>query len=128
MDKNLRILVVDDDYNMTRTLSDILAVSGYSAEMASHAEEGLRKLETEPFDCVVSDICMSGMNGVEFQRQIREKFGEMPVMLITAYADHDMISQAQAQGALAFLEKPLNIPLLMSFLHVIASGVYRPRK
>jgi DNA-binding NtrC family response regulator len=128
MDKPFRILIVDDDQNMTRTLADILAVSGYIAETAALAEDGLKKLEANvgtehrSFDCVVSDIRMPGMNGVEFQRVIREKHGDIPVMLITAYAEHDLIEKARAQGVLSFLEKPLNISLLFSFLRRIASG------
>jgi DNA-binding NtrC family response regulator len=125
MEKTLRILIVDDDHNITRTLADSLTVSGYIAETAAIAEEGLNKLEVHTFDCVVSDIRMPGMNGVEFHRVIKSKYGDIPVVLITAYAEQELIVQARDQGVMTFLEKPLNIPLLFSFLRRIASGEYK---
>jgi len=121
VDKPFRVLIVDDDVNMMRTLADILAASGYIAETTSSALDGLGKLEANPFHCVVTDIRMQGMNGVEFQQVIKDKYGPIPVILITAYADHDLIVRGREQGALAFLEKPLNIPLLLSILRAIAT-------
>jgi DNA-binding NtrC family response regulator len=125
MSEPLGILIVDDDHNMTRTLCDILAVSGFSAETAADALEGLRKLESHCCQVVLTDIRMPGMNGVEFQRAIKEKYPDVRVILITAYADPELIDKGRAQGALAFLDKPLDIPLLLSILRVIAERVSR---
>jgi DNA-binding NtrC family response regulator len=128
MNKPFRILIVEDGQNMMRTLADILTTSGYVAETAGLAEEGLRKMEATPFDCVVSDIVLPGMNGVEFQKVIKEKYGAIPVVLITAYTDNEQIARAREQGALAFMEKPLDIPLLLSFLKVIAQEDFKKNK
>jgi DNA-binding NtrC family response regulator len=125
MSKIIRILIVDDDHNMTRTLCDILAASGFSGETATDAQEGLLKLEQSPFEVVMTDIRMPGMNGVDFQQVIKEKYPETRVILMTAYADYDLISRGRMQGALAFLDKPLNIPLLLSMLRVVREGAFR---
>jgi DNA-binding NtrC family response regulator len=122
------VLIVDDDQNMTRTLADILAASGYAAETATRAEEGLEKLQARRFDSVVSDIRLHGMNGVEFQKKIKEQYGDIPVLLITGYAEHDLIVEARKQGVLAFLEKPLDITQLLSLLRVLASGINKKKK
>ncbi len=121
MARALRILIVDDDLNMTRTLADILSVFGYITDTASRAAEGLQKMTTAAFDCVVSDIRMPDMNGVEFQRAIRQQHDDLPVMLITAYADHDLVVQARAQGLQAFLEKPFEIGQVILWLNEIAT-------
>jgi DNA-binding NtrC family response regulator len=125
MNEPLGVLIVDDDQNMTRTLGDILAASGFAAETATNALEGLRILEAKPCQVVLTDIRMPGMNGVEFQQAIKEKYPDVRVILITAYADPELITKGRAQGALAFMDKPLDIPLLLSILRVIAERITR---
>jgi CheY-like chemotaxis protein len=117
----LRILIVDDDLNMTRTLADILSVFGHFAETATRAAEGLQKMSFTAFDAVVSDIRMPDMNGVEFQRAIRQQHGNLPIMLITAYADHEWLLQARAQGLQAFLEKPFDAFQVVAWANELAA-------
>ncbi len=119
------VLVVDDDQNMTRTLCDILEVSGFPCITALNAKAGLRMLENSPCKVVLTDIRMEGMNGVEFQQVINEKYPDTRVILMTAYADYDLIVRGRLQGALAFLDKPLNIPLLLSILRAVKGGAFR---
>lgn len=125
MSKSLRVLIVDDDRNMTRTLCDILSASGFLAETSLDAQEGLEKLKAVDCQVVITDIRMAGMNGVEFQRIINETHPGTRVILMTAYADPDLILRGRMQGALAFLDKPLNIPLLLSILRAVKEGAYR---
>lgn len=124
MNGPLRILIVDDDPNMARTLCDILAVSGFQGETARNAEDGLGKLARESYQVVISDIRMAGMNGVEFQKIIKQEYPEVHMILMTAYADYELIARGRQQGAMAFLEKPLNIPLLLSILRVVSDGPF----
>ncbi len=124
MDESLRILVVDDDPSMANTTADILAASGYIVETASDAWQGLGKLEANSFHCVLTDIRMQGMNGVDFQKMIREKYSDLHVLLMTAYADYDLIARGRQQGATAFLEKPLDISLLLSILRAIELEIF----
>jgi two-component system response regulator AtoC len=124
MSDPLRVLIVDDDHNMTRTLADILTASGYIVETAASSEEGLAKLDAIPFGCVLSDIRMPGSDGVQFQRMVKNRRPGTPVILMTAYADQDLMAEGKLQGALAILDKPLNIPLLLLLLRMVAAGNY----
>lgn len=122
MNEPLRVLIVDDDHNMARTLADILTASGYAVETAGSSEEGLAKLDSGSFGCVLSDIRMPGSDGVHFQRLVKDKRPGTPVILMTAYADQDLMAEGKLQGALAILDKPLNIPLLLLMLRMVAAG------
>jgi FixJ family two-component response regulator len=69
-------------------------------------------------DCVVLDVQMPGMNGIEVQTCLRRARGEIPVIFITAHDDHAVRAQALAAGAVAFLRKPFNDALLVRTLDV----------
>ncbi len=116
MSKTLRILIVDDDRMMVKTLRDIFRVKGYEAEVAYSAPEALEKIEQSLFDCVLSDIKMPEVNGVELYKAIRAKQPNLPVVLMTAYAIDKLIEQGLAEGAIAALTKPLDLNLLLAFL------------
>lgn len=122
MPKPLHILVVDDDLNMRRTLADILSISGHLVEISASPLDGLALLEKAAFDCVISDIRMPGMNGVQFHHAIQQRFAHLPVLLMTAYADQDLLLQARAQGLHLFLEKPLNLERLFAWLETVGAA------
>lgn len=110
------ILVVDDDHRMVKTLVDLLAVKGFRTEAAYDAQEALEKIQAQPYACVLSDVRMPGQDGAEFYRQVRKRYPHMPVVLMTAYADDDLMAQSLKEGVMAVLEKPLNLGNLLSFL------------
>jgi CheY-like chemotaxis protein len=116
MDQNLHILIVDDDRRITRTLSDILNVSGYQTTEASSGPDALEKVRTMTFDCVISDIKMPEMDGVELHRRLHEIQPGLPVMLMTAYAADVLTRQGLIEGAVGVLDKPLDISHLLTFL------------
>ena len=116
MDQNLRILIVDDDRRITRTLSDILNVSGYQTMEASSGPDALEKVRTMKFDCVISDIKMPEMDGVELHRRLRDIQPGLPVILMTAYAADILTRQGINEGAVGVLDKPLDIHHLLGFL------------
>jgi len=116
MSEKLRILVVDDDRRLARTLVDILTVKGHQAEAAYSGPEALDRVKQEQFDCVLTDIRMPEMNGVELHRAIREAQPQVPVVLMTAYSSDKLVQEGLEQGALATLTKPLDINNLLGFL------------
>ena len=116
MDQNLRILIVDDDRRITRTLSDILNVSGYQTTEASSGPHALEKIRTMEFDCVISDIKMPEMDGVELHRRLHDIQPGLPVMLMTAYAADILTRQGLDEGVVGVLDKPLDINHLLGFL------------
>lgn len=115
MDDRLNILVVDDDHSMAKTLTDILRVKGYAAEAAHSGTEALEKVAEVSFDCVLSDIKMPGINGVELYRAIKARRPHLPVVFMTAYSSDNLVREGLEDGAIAVLTKPLDIGLLLSF-------------
>jgi two-component system response regulator HydG len=115
MNTSLHILVVDDDRRMTRTLFDILNLEGFQVTQANSGEEAVEIARTTHFDCVLSDVKMSGINGVEMSQALQVIQPELPVVLMTAYAREGLVEQGLQAGVVAALEKPLDINQLLSF-------------
>ena len=115
MSETLRILVVDDDRSMAKTLVDIFKVKGYEAEAAYSGPEALEKVAAGPFDCVLTDIKMPKVNGVELYRAIKARRPDLPVVLMTAYSTDKLVREGLEEGAIASLTKPLDIGLLLAF-------------
>lgn len=118
--KTLKILIVDDDANMVGTLSDILKLNGYASTGATSAEMALTLLGNQDFDCMITDVRMPGINGVDLFREVKKINPDMPVLLMTAYAQTRLLSEALSEGILAILDKPLNLKKLIDSLKVLS--------
>ncbi len=102
------ILVVDDDKEQRRLISAYLERQGFVTETAGSGAEALQKLNGAAFDMVVSDVRMPGMSGLEALRRARREFPELPVLLVTAFADIRDAVDAMKDGAVNYLEKPID--------------------
>ncbi len=122
MTNPLRILIVDDNQLMTKTLQDIFTTKGYIVEVATSGREGLDKAQTYGFDFVLSDIKMPDVNGVDMFRAIKAETPELPVALMTAYADDTLVEAGLEHGAISVITKPLDIPKLLNFFEVLDQG------
>jgi two-component system response regulator FixJ len=100
------VYVVDDDDLVLRTLEGLLESFGYPSRCLSSATDLLARLPLEPASCVVTDMRMSGMNGLRLLEALRERGEPSPVILITGYADTDVAVSAFRRGAVDFLKKP----------------------
>ena len=80
------LLVVDDERNMRQTLETVMADEGYEVRAVESAEEGLRLLGNQAFFMVITDARLGGMSGYEFLARIKERWSDLPVLLITAFA------------------------------------------
>jgi len=105
----VRILIVDDETNMRKTLSDILRDDGYDVSTAATGEEAVELCAREHFDIVLMDVRMPGMNGVEAFREIRRHQEGVRVILMSAYGLEELKQAALDEGAIAFLSKPLDL-------------------
>jgi len=103
------VLVVDDDRDMVRTLCGILRLHGWQSTAAYSGEEAIAAIEQRAYTAVLMDVRMPGLNGVEAFQQIRRTRPNLPVILMTAYAAHELIAQAERDGVLMVLPKPLPI-------------------
>jgi DNA-binding NtrC family response regulator len=115
----MKILVVDDDRRIVKTTCDILKIKGHEPIAAYSGEEGVEKVRSGPPDCVLMDIKMTGINGVEALKQMHEIVPALPVVLVSAYATNDLMEEAKHAGAYAILSKPLNFPIILSFLSLL---------
>ncbi len=115
----MKILVVDDDRRIVKTTCDILKIKGHEAVAAYSGEEGVEKVRTEVPDCVLMDIKMPGISGVEALKQMKQAAPGLPVVLVSAYATNEIIEEAKQAGAYAVLSKPLNIQMVLSFLSLL---------
>lgn len=122
MNQSLRILIVDDDRRMTRTLADILSLSGYEVAEAGSGPDALEKIRTTQFDCVITDIKMPEMNGVELHHHLRLAQPGLPVLLMTAFAADELIHQGLEQGVVGVFDKPLDINHLLGFFTSLAKN------
>ena len=120
MDQKLRILIVDDDERMTRTLADIFSTTGHQPVEANSGAQALELARTQPFDCVLTDVRMPGMDGVELHRQLCQTLPGLPVMLMTAYASDEIIRKGLDEGVVGVFDKPLNISNLLGFFSSLA--------
>ena len=109
-----RLLVVDDDPHVSRTLVELLALHGFEADRAESAEQGLDRLEHEAFDLVLLDVRLPGLSGFDACRKIREvKGASLPVIMLTAYNDPLSVRQGYDAGADDFLQKPVDTVALI---------------
>lgn len=104
-----RVLIVDDERNMRRTLAAILRDEGYAVTTAATGEEAVEACEQNDFDVVLMDVRMPGIDGVEAFRRIRRHREGVRVILMSAYGLEDLKRAALDEGAVAFLPKPLDL-------------------
>ncbi len=105
----LRILVVDDETNVRTLLSEVLQGQGYEVVVASSGEEAVELARKSPFEIVITDMRMPGINGVEVIQHVKNINSECCVIVITAYASVESAVEAIRRGAYDYITKPFNI-------------------
>ena len=117
-----RILVIDDEFEIRESLSDLLTLEGYAVDLAPNATEGERKLGQKPYDLVLLDLMMPDRSGMDVLRDLREYDSETPVFMVTAYGSVDVAVQAIKLGATHFVTKPWDNAKLLREIERITSG------
>lgn len=112
MSAPLRVLVVDDERLSRLTTHRQLVADGYFATTVDSAFEALRQLETGEWDVVVSDVRMPTMDGLELLRNVKARFPDVDVILITAYGSVETAVTSMQEGAADYLTKPFRFPEL----------------
>ena len=100
------ISVVDDDASIREALANLISSVGYEVELYASAEEFLSSTEARMAACLVLDLRMPGMGGLELLRRLTAEGREPPVIVITAQGDDETRAESLAAGAVAFLNKP----------------------
>lgn len=115
-----RLLVVDDERGQCELVKKLLSDQGYEVDIADGGEAALELLERNPYELVVLDYQMPGMNGVELFRAARQVQPELVGVFLTAYADINTVFPAMDAGVERVLSKPVDsrelLPLVEQFL------------
>ncbi len=112
------VSVVDDDESVRESLPDLLSELGFAARAFSSAEEFLLSDRVEEARCLILDVAMPGMSGLDLQQELRFRGQEIPVIFITAQKDETIREQAFKQGAVNLLYKPFSDAALLDALNV----------
>ena len=116
-----RVLVVDDEALICNMLDRVLRSEGYEVETSTNPEDGLALLKQQPYDVLVTDLHMSGMNGLVLLERARKIQPKCEVVMMTGYATVETAREALKQGAIDYITKPLDIegelkPILATIL------------
>lgn len=111
-----RALVVDDNEFLVRTLSDILRLAGWDVTPAASGSAAVKRVMDEDYDVVLMDIKMPGINGVDAFRAMRAVRPDLRVVLMSAYTAPELIAEAEREGVLSVMTKPVNPPALLEHL------------
>jgi FixJ family two-component response regulator len=107
------VAIVDDDRSVQSALKDLMESAGLEARCFGSAEEFLEPDERNQTGCLVADIRMPGMSGLELQAKLKAEGSRIPIIFITAHGDAKMKIQAMKAGALEFLSKPFDDEVLL---------------
>lgn len=111
-----RILIVDDQESLRKTLSIALRLDGFDVACAASATDALEALSSRPCDLAIVDLMMPGINGLDLARQLRTLFPNLKVVLTSAYhLSERQLLRAQC-GAIGFVPKPFQMSELVAFL------------
>jgi FixJ family two-component response regulator len=111
------VAIVDDDESVQRALQDLIESDGLSALCFSSAEQFLGSEARGKAACLIADIRMPGMSGLELQAKLKAERCRIPVIFITAHGDAGIRIHAMRQGALEFLSKPFDDAVLLEIVH-----------
>ncbi|CED61254.1 FlrC; two-component response regulator [Moritella viscosa] len=109
-----QILVVEDDLGLREALVDTLLMAGYECDEVDSGESALIALGKKAYDMVVSDIQMGGMTGLTLLHNIKQKYPDLPVLLMTAFAKVDDAVTAMRNGAVDYIGKPFSPEVLIN--------------
>jgi FixJ family two-component response regulator len=118
------VLVVDDDVSVRESLESLIRCEGWQPETFASAQEFLDYPRVAVPNCLVLDVSLPGLNGLDLQQLVAGERADMPIIFITGYGDVPMTVQAMKAGAVEFLTKPFKDEVLLS---AIRAGLERSR-
>ena len=113
--------VIDDDVAVRQSLAFLLSTEGFAVRVYDSAIAFLKELPQSQMGCVVTDIRMPDMSGLDLQRHLRETKSGFPVIVITGHGDVPLAVEAMKAGAVDFIEKPFEDEVLLSAIRVALS-------
>jgi FixJ family two-component response regulator len=115
------VAAVDDDFRVRESIESLVASAGHTPLVFASAEEFLQSGAPESAVCLITDVRMPGIDGLELQRRVRLKYPRLPVIFITAHYDNETRQRALSQGAAGFLHKPFDAADLLGAIEFALS-------
>jgi len=115
--KSRLVAIVDDDESVQRALQDLIESDGLSALCFGSAEQFLDSEARNKAACLIADVLMPGLTGLELQAKLKAERCPIPVVFITAHGDAEMRIHAMREGAVEFLSKPFDDAILLEIVH-----------
>jgi len=115
------VAAVDDDFRVRESIASLMESAGYTPLVYSSAEEFLQSGTLAATGCMITDVRMPGMDGLELQRRVRLERPELAVILISAHYDEAIRQRALDQGAAGFLSKPFDAAELLGTIELALS-------
>jgi FixJ family two-component response regulator len=112
------VAAVDDDYRVRESIESLVASAGHTVLVFASAEEFLQSGAPASAICLITDVRMPGIDGLELQRRVRLQYPRLPVILITAHYDAEIRQRALSQGAAGFLHKPFDAADLLGAIEL----------
>src|SRR5215510_16094597 len=109
--------VVDDDESVRESLPDLLREFGFDARASSSAREFLLSDYLDATECLILDVAMPGMTGLDLQQELKRRGQEIPIIFVTGQKDEGILKQAFKQGAVKFLYKPFSDTALLDAIN-----------
>ena len=117
MPEDIVVSIVDDDASVRRSTRRLLRSSGFRAEAFASAEEFLESKSAAKTACLILDLRMPGMTGLELQRRLNQNGNPVPIIFLSAHASEEDERSALSAGAVQFLRKPISKEALLSAIH-----------
>ncbi len=124
----IRLLIVDNDEALARAMEESLVKVGYDCVVATSGPEGARKIQTDNFEIVVTDLVMNDVDGMEILARSRQALPDAEVILVTGHATVPKAVEAMQQGAFNFLEKPITPNKLRAVCEKAAGAIQLKRQ
>ena len=117
--KTKLVAIVDDDELMRSALQGMLKSVGLHSQAFASAEEFLKSGQQQQIACLIADIRMPGISGLELQAMLNAEKSRIPIIFISAHGDDEMRIHAMREGAVEFLTKPFNDAVLLEMVHAV---------
>jgi len=111
------IAIVDDDEALREALGSVMKAAGFCSRTFASAEEFLARDDCEDTACLILDVRLPGMSGIELQRRLAEAHSRLPIIFVTAHGDTSLRESLMRAGAAAFFYKPVRSDALLKEIH-----------
>jgi FixJ family two-component response regulator len=115
------VAAVDDDFRVRESIESLVESAGHTPLVFASAEEFLQSAAPESAICLITDVRMPGIDGLELQRRVKLKYPRLPVIFMTAHYDNEIRQRALSQGAVGFLYKPFDAADLLGAIEFALS-------